>query len=576
MAWLDDFIKANRSNPAERPQQLYLTGDQIYADDLGTALLVMLTNLGRELLGDVEKFPISDTAGDSFELNGFKFPPQRRGVIVREKARFSTTDSRNHLLGFGEFAAMYCAAWSSRVWSKLGDDAAMFTPFSPDNADTAHVLARPEDAFGGSVANWKADKKHGSESIAKETKQVRIFRAAVPKAARALANCITYMIWDDHEITDDWNLSGRWQSRVFSKQPGREVIRNGMVAYGLFQGWGNDPLLFAKDGNNKDFLTEAEARYAGNGPYPKGDSSRLDEILGFPGAAADKRAKWHYRVDGPRHRTIVMDSRTRRGLGSPASTKPPKLLGDTLDEQIPDGPLTDGRELLVLVSPAPVLGPTLFDKVFQPLAAAVKDTTNAIGKLLEDEPYSPEAEFKRKTNYTDGDEHRDIEGWAADEAHQHDLLKKLTGYPRVVILSGDVHFSCSMTLDSWKGTSTAPSRIVQLTSSGARNGWPIKIESQFRKNTVFQDLLGGVLVERLAWDGAAKITVPAGVHISPGRRGRMKRSPSLLPVLGWYGIQGSVARTVRLQIHRRSPPILSLLPALRAIPALPNATPWQP
>src|SRR5690606_24909829 len=63
--------------------------------------------------------------------------------------------------------------------------------------------------------------------------------------------------------------------------------------------------------------------------------------------------------------------------------------------------------------------------------------------------------------------------------------------------------------------------------------WPIKIESQFRKNTVFQDLLGGVLVERLAWTGPAKITVPAGSHISPGRRGRMKRSPALLPVLGW-------------------------------------------
>lgn len=533
MAWLDDFIKANKLTPAERPQQLYLTGDQIYADDLGTALLPMLTRLGAELLGGVEKFPVSETAGQEFELNVDKFPPQRRGLIVREKARFSTTDSRNHLLGFGEFAAMYCAAWSSRVWQALGNEFSTFVDFSPDNADTAAFLSKPETEVGGTLAKWKADPDHGLASIERETKQVRIYRDAVPKAARALANCITYMIWDDHEVTDDWNLTGRWLSRVYSKRPGQAIIRNGMIAYGLFQGWGNDPKAFAADGNNKDFLTEAESIFAGNGPFPSGATNRMDEILGFPGAAADKRAKWHYRVDGPRHRTLVLDTRTRRDTGNAASTKPPKLLGGTLGDQVPDGPLTDGRELLVVVSAAPVLGPTLFDKVFQPLTAAIKDTSNAIGKMLEDAPYNAAEELKQTVKYTDGDEHRDVEGWAADEGHQEALLKKLGSYPRVVILSGDVHFSCSMTLDYWKGTTPTPSRIVQLTSSGARNGWPIKIESQFRKNTVFQDLLGGVLVERLAWTGPAKITVPAGSHISPGRRGRMKRSPALLPVLGW-------------------------------------------
>ena len=533
MAWLDDFIKANKLTPAERPQQLYLTGDQIYADDLGTALLPMLTRLGAELLGGIEKFPVSETAGQEFELNVDKFPPQRRGLIVREKARFSTTDSRNHLLGFGEFAAMYCAAWSSRVWQALGNEFSTFVDFSPDNADTAAFLSKPETEVGGTLAKWKANPDHGLASIERETKQVRIYRDAVPKAARALANCITYMIWDDHEVTDDWNLTGRWLSRVYSKRPGQAIIRNGMIAYGLFQGWGNDPKAFAADGNNKDFLTEAESIFAGNGPFPSGATNRMDEILGFPGAAADKRAKWHYRVDGPRHRTLVLDTRTRRDTGNAASTTPPKLLGGTLGDQVPDGPLTDGRELLVVVSAAPVLGPTLFDKVFQPLTAAIKDTSNAIGKMLEDAPYNAAEELKQTVKYTDGDEHRDVEGWAADEGHQEALLKKLGSYPRVVILSGDVHFSCSMTLDYWKGTTPTPSRIVQLTSSGARNGWPIKIESQFRKNTVFQDLLGGVLVERLAWTGPAKITVPAGSHISPGRRGRMKRSPALLPVLGW-------------------------------------------
>ena len=533
MAWLDDFIKANKLNPAERPQQLYLTGDQIYADDVGTALLPMLTRLGTQLLGGIEKFPVNETVGQEFEINVDTFPPQRRSLIVREKARFSTTESRNHLMGFGEFAAMYCAAWSSRVWQALGDEFSMFVDFSPDNADTAAFLSKPEEELGGTIARWKNDPVHGLAEIAKETKQVQIYRDAVPKVARALANCITYMIWDDHEVTDDWNLTGRWLSRVYSKRPGQAIIRNGMVAYGLFQGWGNDPKIFAADGNNKDFLAEAEALLAGNGPFPAGTTNRLDELLGFPGAAADKRARWHYRVDGPRHRTLVLDTRTRRDTGNAASTKPPKLLGATLGEQVPDGPLADGRELLVVVSAAPVLGPNLFDKVFQPLTAAIKDSSNAIGKMLEDAPYDAATELKQSVKFIDGDEHFDVEGWSSDEGQQEALLKKLAGYSKVVILSGDVHFSCSMTLDYWKGSSATPSRIVQLTSSGARNGWPIKVESQFRKNTVFQDLLGGVLVERLAWNGTAKITVPAGSHIGPGRRARMRRSPALLPVIGW-------------------------------------------
>ncbi len=533
MGWLDDFIKANKTTPAERPQQLFLTGDQIYADDLGTALLPMLTRLGADLLGGEERFPVGEAVAEEFPLTVDKFPPQRRGKIIHEQARLSTTETRNHLLGFGEFAAMYCVAWSSRAWRALGDEASMFVDLGAANADIAPFLSQPESEFGNSFAAWKADAKHGVVALKDETARVELYRDVVPKAARALANCSTYMIWDDHEVTDDWNLTGRWLSRVYSKRPGKAIVRNGAMAYGLFQGWGNDPKLFAADGNNKDFLDEAVALYAGNGPFPAAASARMEEILGFPGTAAAKRAKWHYRIDGPRHRTIVLDTRSLRDTGSAVSTRSPKLLGDSLDTQIPNGPLSDGRELLVVISAPPVLGPNLFDKVMQPLAAAVKDTSNAISNLLKDGPYVAKQELRRALKYTDGAEAFDFESWASNEEHQEQLFKKLASYSSVVLLSGDVHFGCTLTLDYWKGSSATPARIVQLTSSGARNGWEMYLESQFRKSTAFQDLLGGVLVERVAWNGAAKVNVPAGLHIGPGRRARMKRSPALLPVIGW-------------------------------------------
>ena len=46
LAWLDDQLKPNAPVPADRPQQLFLTGDQIYADDVAGALLPMLNGLG--------------------------------------------------------------------------------------------------------------------------------------------------------------------------------------------------------------------------------------------------------------------------------------------------------------------------------------------------------------------------------------------------------------------------------------------------------------------------------------------------------------------------------------------------
>lgn len=530
MTWLDDWIAEKRvAAPLERPQQLYLTGDQIYGDDVATSLLPMLTKLGTDLIG-VENFPYEGTAVT--ELNGDTFPPLRRARFVREAARMSSTDAKNHLLGFGEYSAMYLAAWSSRAWFPLGADEAMFSEGT--HPDTQAYLTRWETCHGGDTAAWKiAAKKQHEEGGDREATEA--FRAAVPKVARALANCPTYMIWDDHEVTDDWNLSGRWITRVYANPVGQQIVRNAMLAYAVFQGWGNDPLAF-DTGNNKAVLDEAEGFAAAPGLY-RAMPGAIDELFGFPGADDAKRAKWHYRVDGPRHSTIVLDTRTRRDTGGAASTRAPKLLGGSLNEQVPAGPLTDGRELLVVVSGAPVLGPTLFDRTLQPLASIATDANNVRKKLLADRADDPCRSMKLQLALTDGDMANDLEGWGADEVAQEELLKRLATYPRVVILSGDVHFSCTLDMEYWRkpktGQPVEPSRIVQLTCSGARNGWPLAAESQFRKNTVFQDLLRGVLVERVAWEKEAPITLPTGVAIGPGRRARMKRSPALLPVIGW-------------------------------------------
>jgi len=52
------------------------------------------------------------------------------------------------------------------------------------------------------------------------------------------------MIFDDHDITDDWNISKEWIDRVNLTTLGKHTVTNGLAAYWLFQGWGNDPNAF--------------------------------------------------------------------------------------------------------------------------------------------------------------------------------------------------------------------------------------------------------------------------------------------------------------------------------------------
>ena len=49
------------------------------------------------------------------------------------------------------------------------------------------------------------------------------------------------MIFDDHDVTDDWNLTREWREAVATSPTGRRLVANALAAYWLFQGWGNDP-----------------------------------------------------------------------------------------------------------------------------------------------------------------------------------------------------------------------------------------------------------------------------------------------------------------------------------------------
>src|SRR6266700_7956713 len=78
-----------------RPQQLFMTGDQIYADDVATPLLFMLIDASNFLLaGNTEELlPLHNG-----NVPGRQLPPGGRTDVIRNEALFSTTTSQNQLM----------------------------------------------------------------------------------------------------------------------------------------------------------------------------------------------------------------------------------------------------------------------------------------------------------------------------------------------------------------------------------------------------------------------------------------------------------------------------------------------
>ena len=68
----------------------------------------------------------------------------------------------------------------------------------------------------------KSDAKKEKSQI--EMEQLERAREVMPKIRRVLANVSTYMIGDDHEITDDWNITKEWVENVRTSSCGMQVV----------------------------------------------------------------------------------------------------------------------------------------------------------------------------------------------------------------------------------------------------------------------------------------------------------------------------------------------------------------
>ncbi|MGN9907260.1 alkaline phosphatase D family protein [Phytohabitans sp. LJ34] len=127
-----------------------------------------------------------------------------------------------------------------------------------------------------------------------------------PEIRWLFATVPSVMIFDDHEIIDDWNSSASWRREVRDKPWWPERISSGLASYWVYQHLGNlDPDQIAADPVYQKVMAA------------DGDAT---EVLRDFGTAVDKEAdgavgyQWSYALDLGRTRLVVLDNRCSRVL----------------------------------------------------------------------------------------------------------------------------------------------------------------------------------------------------------------------------------------------------------------------
>jgi PhoD-like phosphatase len=436
LPFISQLIEQSAGNAFARPHQLLLTGDQIYADDVAESMLIMLTDASDTLLDWKEVLPFLDSRGGPGTAAS-QSPTLRGGVL--NDAGFTSVDLGNHLMSLGEYLCMYLFVWSDTLWSTTG------IPSFTDILSSVKKNLSPESfsIFGRILER---------EKTSTETRIGRLvdFQAELPKVRRLLANVPSYMIFDDHEVTDDWNMTREFCNNVYGNELGLRVVQNALVAYSLCQHWGNVPEDFEPTGTFGSgtagasllkLLDTSQPTVANAFQQKAADYDRISKdirkLLAIHGAVAlrgrDDNALFHdpqslrydFTIEGPGHQVIFTDTRTWRSF--PRNANGTNLLTknqqtDQFKQQILDAPNTRDRLLfVVLTTNAPPV---------QPIRAATRHDT--IANIKRDFPDLYEAWDLPSVSFD-----RLLVALTSklplDASNQH------TG--AVILLSGDVHHS---------------------------------------------------------------------------------------------------------------------------------------
>lgn len=404
--------------PCEQPSLLLLTGDQVYNDDVAGPMLHAIHTI-IAAVGLYEESLDHTELKHSHTLHGNRqhyyrrpelLPSNSGGQGLRKifrgarKPIFTSANADNHLATLAEILGMYLLVWSPALWH----------------------LVDLEDLSG---LEGEALERYQAQLPA-----IQEFALGLPQVQRVLASIPTYMIFDDHDITDDWNLSRDWEENAYDHPLSRRILGNALIGYFLCQAWGNVPEQFPEP-----LIKAVQALFlTGKGAL---HDLLIDQLLKMEG--------WSYSLE-TQPKIVVLDTRTQRWRSETRAADPSGLMDwetlTALQQEIIH------EKAVILVSPAPIFGVKLIEVV------------------------------QRVFTWFGGSLMVDAENWMAHPGSANVILNifrhRRTPH-NFTILSGDVHYSFVYDVRLRHHEQTP--HIWQITASGIKNAFPEKLLKLFDK-----------------------------------------------------------------------------------------------
>jgi hypothetical protein len=280
------------------------------------------------------------------------------------------------------------------------------------------------------------------------------------------------MLFDDHDVHDDWNTSAAWRRDFGAKPWWRDRIDGAYMSYWLYQHLGNlSPDDLARSELWRDVRKSPDAA-----AVLRDFARRAD---GSPGAV-----QWSYRRTFGKVRLVVIDARSDRVLGQPR-----QMVSDTEWQWVTESVAGDWDHVVLATSLPVLLSRGIHD---------VEAWNEAVCAGAWGQRFAPIGERIRRAG--------DLEHWAAF-GHSFTLFERLlTGLARgaegeppatVTILGGDVHHSYLAEVARRDGV-TSPTAIYQLVCSPIHNLLPDNFRGLQRIVTSRAGAILGATLARLA------------------------------------------------------------------------------
>ena len=316
-----------------------------------------------------------------------------------------------------------------------------------------------------------------------------------PEIRWLLSTVPSCMIFDDHDVIDDWNTSEAWVADMRATPWWRERILSGLMSYWVHQHLGNLP---------PERLAE-DPLYEAVRATPDG----TDALRTFAARADNDPAsvRWSYRRDFGRTRLLMVDSRAARVLDEKNRSMLDPAQEVWLREQVLEEP--GSYDHLLIGTSLPWLLPNL-----------VHDAEGWNAALCRGERGERWARFGEDLR-----RRADLEHWAAFPSSFDSLAKLIAeagsgpqAPATVCVLSGDVHHAYIAEPVWREGLPGPDARVLQLTCSPVHNSIPLSIRLGFR----------------FGWSGVGR-----AIGRRFARHGRLERPPVDWRKTGgpWFGNQ---------------------------------------